>query len=333
MDVPLPGRLARRGAAGARGAHGRARACGAPRSCSTNRPSDAATPSASRPRAPGSGSRSPAPRASRRWPRSPTTSSPVCAAAIPTCSCTSGSASRRGRSRSRARALDWDIPVLANSALMFGYARPDWRDGYAGWEYVDTIADDNVRRAALRELSPRAGGGPIGCAAYDMGRLLGEGDRAVRSSDPCRHRRRPAPGEATPGDERLRRHAHGIRHLGARRTQGSLPRAARVARRPERAGPTLIAALTRTMRRRADRPSRRQRAQLAPSAQLAATAPRSACCASRWATCPVPLVARATTQLRRFFSGGSWAAEDDAALAAAVGPGHAAGTKRSSIRS
>jgi len=36
---------------------------------------------------------------------------------------------------------------------------------------------------------------------------------------------------------------------------------------------------------------------------------------------PVPLVARATTQLRRFFSGGSWSAEDDASLAAAVGPG------------
>jgi ABC-type branched-subunit amino acid transport system substrate-binding protein len=76
--------------------------------------------------------------------------------------------------------LGWRIPVLANSALMFGYARPDWRDGYAGWEYIDTVADDNVRRASLRELSPRAGGGPIGCAAYDMGRLLGE---AVAQSD------------------------------------------------------------------------------------------------------------------------------------------------------
>jgi branched-chain amino acid transport system substrate-binding protein len=72
-------------------------------------------------------------------------------------------------------ALAWDIPVLANSALMFGYARKDWRDGYAGWEYVDTIADDNQRRASLAKLSPRAAGGPIGCAAYDMGRLLGEG--------------------------------------------------------------------------------------------------------------------------------------------------------------
>ncbi len=72
-------------------------------------------------------------------------------------------------------ALDWKVPVLANSALMFGYARPDWRDGYAGWEYIDTIADDNKLRAALGEQAPHAAGGPIGCAAYDIGRLLGEG--------------------------------------------------------------------------------------------------------------------------------------------------------------
>jgi ABC-type branched-subunit amino acid transport system substrate-binding protein len=71
-------------------------------------------------------------------------------------------------------ALGWDVPVLANSALMFGYARPDWRDGYAGWEYVDNIADDNRVRAALRERSRAAAGGPIGCAAYDIGRLIGE---------------------------------------------------------------------------------------------------------------------------------------------------------------
>ncbi len=71
--------------------------------------------------------------------------------------------------------LGWDVPVLANSALMFGYARPDWRDGYLGWEYIDTIADDNRMRARLAEKSPYAAGGPIGCAAYDIGRLLGEG--------------------------------------------------------------------------------------------------------------------------------------------------------------
>jgi ABC-type branched-subunit amino acid transport system substrate-binding protein len=71
--------------------------------------------------------------------------------------------------------LGWDVPVLANSALMFGYARPDWRDGYKGWEYIDTIADDNTSRARLAEKFPHAAGGPIGCAAYDIGRLLGEG--------------------------------------------------------------------------------------------------------------------------------------------------------------
>jgi ABC-type branched-subunit amino acid transport system substrate-binding protein len=76
-------------------------------------------------------------------------------------------------------ALGWDVPVLANSALMFGYARPDWRDGYAGWEYIDTIADDNQSRARLHEVFPHAAGGPIGCAAYDIGRLLGEGIAAA----------------------------------------------------------------------------------------------------------------------------------------------------------
>ena len=73
VDVPLPGRLARGGAAGARGPHGRARLRTARRWSSTSRRSAAATPSASRRRAPASASRSPAPRASRRSPRTPTT--------------------------------------------------------------------------------------------------------------------------------------------------------------------------------------------------------------------------------------------------------------------
>ena len=72
------------------------------------------------------------------------------------------------------QSLGWDVPVLSNSALMFGYMRPDWRDGYAGWEYIDTVADDNQERAALRERDPAAAAGPIGCAAYDIGRLFGE---------------------------------------------------------------------------------------------------------------------------------------------------------------
>jgi branched-chain amino acid transport system substrate-binding protein len=71
--------------------------------------------------------------------------------------------------------LRWAPPVVANSALMFGYARPDWQDGWAGWEYLDVIADDNERRRALAGRAPRVAAGPIGCAAVDIGRLLAEG--------------------------------------------------------------------------------------------------------------------------------------------------------------
>ncbi len=71
-------------------------------------------------------------------------------------------------------AEEWKVPVVANSALMFGYARKDWRQAWEGWVYVDTVSDANTERAALRDRSPRSAAGPIGVAAYDMGRLLGE---------------------------------------------------------------------------------------------------------------------------------------------------------------
>jgi len=76
------------------------------------------------------------------------------------------------------------VPVLANSALMFGYARPDWRDGWTGWEYVDTVADDNSVRRAVHDRSRYAGSGPMGAAAYDLGRLVGEA--IVRAPEPTR---------------------------------------------------------------------------------------------------------------------------------------------------
>ncbi len=72
-------------------------------------------------------------------------------------------------------AVGWTGPVVTNSALMFGYARPDWRRGFEGWVYVDTISDGNPVRAALREISRMHAASPIGVAAYDIGRLLGEG--------------------------------------------------------------------------------------------------------------------------------------------------------------
>jgi len=71
------------------------------------------------------------------------------------------------------REAGWEVPVIANSALMFGYIRPDWRDDWAGWEYVDQIADDNAQRRRFADLDPAAAAGPVGCTAFDIGRLLG----------------------------------------------------------------------------------------------------------------------------------------------------------------
>jgi branched-chain amino acid transport system substrate-binding protein len=69
----------------------------------------------------------------------------------------------------------WNVAVVANSALMFGYAQKEWRAGWNRWVYVDTVADDNPRRNDLGERSKATAAGPVGVAAYDMGRLLGDG--------------------------------------------------------------------------------------------------------------------------------------------------------------
>jgi branched-chain amino acid transport system substrate-binding protein len=72
-------------------------------------------------------------------------------------------------------AAGWKGPVVTNSALMFGYARPDWRSGFEDWVYIDTISDGNPYREALKQKSRMHTASPIGVAAYDIGRLLGEG--------------------------------------------------------------------------------------------------------------------------------------------------------------
>ena len=74
------------------------------------------------------------------------------------------------------RELDWTPLVAANSALMFGYAYPDFARLWEGWLYVDGVADDNRLLRALRErLGPEAAPGPALPSAYDLGRLVALG--------------------------------------------------------------------------------------------------------------------------------------------------------------
>ena len=68
----------------------------------------------------------------------------------------------------------WKLPIVANSSLMFGYTRRDWRAGWEGWVYVDGVSDENAARARLAEKAPKTARGPVGVAAYDIGRLLAE---------------------------------------------------------------------------------------------------------------------------------------------------------------
>jgi len=72
-------------------------------------------------------------------------------------------------------AARWRVRVVANSSLMFGYTRRDWRAGWEGWVYVDTVSDHNVERARLRAVSRKSAAGPVGVAGYDIGRLIAEG--------------------------------------------------------------------------------------------------------------------------------------------------------------
>ena len=106
----------------------------------------------------------------------------------------------------------WDVPVVANSSLMFGYARRDWRAGWEGWVYVDSVSDDNRSGAALRERTPPQRG-----RAHRGGRLRhrparGRGRGPCRPPDPGRDQRRPRERQAATGLERHGGHHHGVRH-------------------------------------------------------------------------------------------------------------------------
>ena len=83
------------------------------------------------------------------------------------------SAGTLGRAMAEA---DWHPPVFANSALMFGYAFPEWVKNWEGWTYVDAWSEKNARLQAL--LAARPDGATVFpmtvAAGDDMGRLLVE---------------------------------------------------------------------------------------------------------------------------------------------------------------
>jgi len=73
--------------------------------------------------------------------------------------------------------LAWRPRMLANSALMYGHASPEWARAWHGWRYVDAYSDGNtVLRGILARLGEQPGVAAVtAAAAYDMGRLVAEG--------------------------------------------------------------------------------------------------------------------------------------------------------------
>jgi ABC-type branched-subunit amino acid transport system substrate-binding protein len=71
-------------------------------------------------------------------------------------------------------ARGWRPSVVANSALMFGYANPDWRRLWEGWTYVDAWSEGNPRLAALQARLPAPAMPLFVASRYDMVRLMAE---------------------------------------------------------------------------------------------------------------------------------------------------------------
>jgi ABC-type branched-subunit amino acid transport system substrate-binding protein len=65
------------------------------------------------------------------------------------------------------------LPIVANSALLFGHAVPEWTALWEGWTYVDVFDEDNRVLAALRREFPDVGAAVSVAIPYDLGRLLG----------------------------------------------------------------------------------------------------------------------------------------------------------------
>ncbi len=60
------------------------------------------------------------------------------------------------------------VPVVANSALIYGHHDKQAERDWEGWAYPDTVSEANTIYAALGDVGPGVAG------QYDMGRLLGE---------------------------------------------------------------------------------------------------------------------------------------------------------------
>jgi len=62
-----------------------------------------------------------------------------------------------------------ELPVVANSALIYGYHDRDAARLWEGWAFPDTISERNAIYAGLGDVGPGVAG------QFDMGRLVGEG--------------------------------------------------------------------------------------------------------------------------------------------------------------
>lgn len=80
------------------------------------------------------------------------------------------------------REIDWGVPAVANSALIYGHHDRAWARDWHGWTYMDTVSDANPRYRALQQVAAAEGrgAGPGAAGAYDMGRLLAEGIARAR---------------------------------------------------------------------------------------------------------------------------------------------------------
>lgn len=66
------------------------------------------------------------------------------------------------------------VPVVANSALIYGYHDPTAARAWEGWVFPDTVSEGNPRYAALGDVGPGVAG------QHDLGRLVAEGIARAR---------------------------------------------------------------------------------------------------------------------------------------------------------